>query len=109
MIDRYSLAFLGLPERDESMRRMVGDSKNDESSEGGELTAWGWEIKKAMALKRDELVTDSKGGGLKTARERLYEQCCRERGPVHFIPALIEIFRSSKFCRIPCVKVFLSI
>jgi hypothetical protein len=46
------------------MRRMVGDSKNDESNEGGDLTAWEWEVKKAMALKRGEVVTDSKSGGL---------------------------------------------
>ena len=64
LIDRYSLAILVRPERDASMRRMVGDSKNDESNEGGDLTAWEWEVKKAMALKRGEVVTDSKSGGL---------------------------------------------
>lgn len=47
--DRYSLALLVRPERDASMKRLVGPG------EGGEddyLTAWEWEVKKAMALAR---------------------------------------------------------
>jgi isopenicillin N synthase-like dioxygenase len=57
--DRYSLAILVRPERDASMRRLVGEG---EDGEDGNLTAWEWEVKKAMALKRGDQVTKSRGG-----------------------------------------------
>lgn len=57
--DRYSLAILVRPERDASMRRLLGEG---EDSEDRNLTAWEWEVKKAMALKRGDNVTESKGG-----------------------------------------------
>ncbi|KAF3065379.1 hypothetical protein GL218_02687 [Daldinia childiae] len=46
LVDRYSLAILVRPERNASMRRLVGEG------EDSELTAWEWEVKKTMALKR---------------------------------------------------------
>ncbi|KAK7757420.1 hypothetical protein SLS62_000433 [Diatrype stigma] len=59
LVDRYSLAILARPERDASMRRLVGDG---EDGEDGDLTAWEWEVKKAMALKRGDDAVASKGG-----------------------------------------------
>lgn len=50
---------LARPERDASMRRLVGD---DEDGEGAGLTAWEWEVKKAQALQRGENTVKSKGG-----------------------------------------------
>jgi isopenicillin N synthase-like dioxygenase len=58
-VDRYSLAILVRPERDASMRRLVGEG---EYGVNGNLTAWEWEVKKAMALKRGDAVMESKGG-----------------------------------------------
>lgn len=58
-VDRYSLAILVRPERNATMRRLVGDGEDGEDSD---LTAWEWEVKKAMALKRGEAVMESKGG-----------------------------------------------
>lgn len=58
-VDRYSLAILVRPERDTSMRRLLGEG---EDNENGDLTAWEWEVKKAMALKRGDAVMESKGG-----------------------------------------------
>ena len=49
LVDRYSLAILVRPERDVSMRRVVGDRGDDPD---GDLTAWEWEVKKMMALRR---------------------------------------------------------
>lgn len=61
-VDRYSLAILFRPERDASMRRLVGDGEDGEDGEDGDLTAWEWEVKKAMSLKKGEAVMESKGG-----------------------------------------------
>jgi hypothetical protein len=41
------------------MHHLVG---KDPDSEDGELTAWEWEVNKAMSLKRDNTVIESKGG-----------------------------------------------
>lgn len=57
--DRYSLALLVRPERDASMRRLVGDGEDGEDSE---LTVWEWEVGKAMALMRGVAVAHSNGG-----------------------------------------------
>ncbi|KAI5917756.1 oxidoreductase [Camillea tinctor] len=54
-VDRYSLALLARPERNASMKRMIGGQGNDgEGGEDDELTAWEWEVKKAMSLKRND-------------------------------------------------------
>lgn len=45
--DRYSLALLVRPEREASMKNLTG---HGEDGEDGDLTAWEWEVKKAMAL-----------------------------------------------------------
>jgi isopenicillin N synthase-like dioxygenase len=58
-VDRFSLAILVRPEREASMRNMIGD---DEHEEDGNLTAWEWEVQKAMALKRGDVQMESKGG-----------------------------------------------
>ena len=46
-VDRYSVAILARPERDASMKRLIGDGGED-----SELSAWEWEVKQMMALKR---------------------------------------------------------
>lgn len=64
--DRYSLALLVRPEREASMKKLIdrnGGSQDDQDVEGcGNLTAWEWEVKKAMALTRDAAMVQSKGG-----------------------------------------------
>jgi isopenicillin N synthase-like dioxygenase len=58
-VDRYSLGLLVRPHRDASMRPLMGKAiqPNDKN-----LTAWEWEIEKAMALTRGDAVMQSKGG-----------------------------------------------
>jgi isopenicillin N synthase-like dioxygenase len=58
-VDRYSLALLVRPERNASMRNLIGDKMDTEDSE---LTAWEWEVKQTMRLARGEAVMQSKGG-----------------------------------------------
>ncbi|KAF2794307.1 oxidoreductase [Melanomma pulvis-pyrius CBS 109.77] len=61
LVDRYSLAILVRPERNASMKRLVGEPvEGEEDGEG--LSAWEWEVKKAMALTKGEAVMQSKGG-----------------------------------------------
>lgn len=60
--DRYSLALLVRPERNASMKNLVGGGEDAENSEDSQLTAWEWEVKKAMALTRGVSVAQSKGG-----------------------------------------------
>ncbi|KAL1870706.1 hypothetical protein Daus18300_005026 [Diaporthe australafricana] len=60
--DRLSLALLVRPERNASMRRLVGAGEEDDDDEGSGLTAWEWEVKKTMALTRGDSVMESKGG-----------------------------------------------
>lgn len=59
-LDRYSLAVLFRPERNASMNPRVKNGLG--AVEETELTAWEWEVKKAMAMKRGETVMESKGG-----------------------------------------------
>ncbi|KAK8136913.1 hypothetical protein PG984_004853 [Apiospora sp. TS-2023a] len=61
------LAILARPERDASMRKLVDDDglvgdAGDRDGEDEDLTAWEWEVKKAMALRRGDAVTESTGG-----------------------------------------------
>jgi isopenicillin N synthase-like dioxygenase len=56
LCDRYSLAILFRPERDASMRRLTGHGGDD-----SDLSAWEWEVQKAMALRR-ETAAQSKDG-----------------------------------------------
>jgi isopenicillin N synthase-like dioxygenase len=58
--DRYSLAALFRPERNASMKPKMGQDLA--GVEDTDLTAWEWEVKKAMALSRGEAVVESKGG-----------------------------------------------
>ncbi|GAW14004.1 hypothetical protein ANO14919_033960 [Xylariales sp. No.14919] len=55
-VDRYSLAMLVRPERNASMKRLVGEGADSD------LTAWEWEVKKMMALRHGGAVVESKGG-----------------------------------------------
>jgi len=59
-VGRYSLAILARPEREASMRRMTGEG----DSEDGDLTAWEWEVQKAMTLKRGDVEMESKDGNM---------------------------------------------
>lgn len=61
-VDRYSLALLVRPERDASMRRLATKGRDDEDDEDSGLTAWEWEIKKSMALKKGNAVMKSEEG-----------------------------------------------
>lgn len=48
-VERYSLGILFRPDKNASMRRLIGESDvNDDE----DLLAWEWEVKKAMSLKR---------------------------------------------------------
>lgn len=58
--DRLSLALLVRPERNASMRKLVGEE--EEEDEDGRLTAWEWEVKKTMSYSRGDAVMQSKGG-----------------------------------------------
>ncbi|KAI3390882.1 hypothetical protein diail_8443 [Diaporthe ilicicola] len=62
--DRLSLALLVRPERNASMRRLISGNDGDdkEQEEDSQLTAWEWEVKKTMALKRGDACAESKGG-----------------------------------------------
>lgn len=62
--ERYSLALLVRPEKDASMRRLtgLGGGMDTNEEEGEDLKAWEWEVKKAMALKRENAVVQSSGG-----------------------------------------------
>lgn len=59
-VDRYSLAILARAQHDASMRSMMGGE--EARTDDDELSAWEWEVKKAMSLKRGETVMESKGG-----------------------------------------------
>ncbi|KAK8042247.1 oxidoreductase [Apiospora rasikravindrae] len=61
-VDRYSLAILARPERNASMRKLVDGLGDSGHGEDDSLTAWEWEVKKAMSLKRGDAVTESTGG-----------------------------------------------
>ena len=56
LVDRYSLALLVRPERDASMKSLIG------SGDGEELSAWEWEKKQTMAYLNGEAQIQSKGG-----------------------------------------------
>lgn len=58
--DRLSLGLFVRPERDASMRRLIGEG--EEGEEETELTAWEWEVKKMMSYARGDAVAESKGG-----------------------------------------------
>lgn len=59
-VDRYSLAILARAQHDGSMKNIMGGEES--STEDDNLTAWEWEVKKAMSLKRGDAVMESKGG-----------------------------------------------
>ncbi|KHO01976.1 oxidoreductase [Metarhizium album ARSEF 1941] len=66
-VDRYSLAILFRPEREASMKNKTGEGEGGDTgnvADDGNLTAWEWEVKKAMALSRGDAVVQSKGGKL---------------------------------------------
>lgn len=58
--DRLSLALLVRPERNASMKKLVGEG--EEEDEDSRLTAWEWEVKKTMSYTRGDAVMQSKGG-----------------------------------------------
>jgi isopenicillin N synthase-like dioxygenase len=58
-VDRYSLGILVRPQREAKMRHLMGQASGPEDRD---LTAWEWEVEKAMALKRGDAVMESKGG-----------------------------------------------
>lgn len=61
--DRLSLTLLVRPERNAGMKRLLSGNDDDDGGDGedSQLTAWEWEVKKAMALTRDDSVSKSKG------------------------------------------------
>jgi isopenicillin N synthase-like dioxygenase len=62
--DRLSLGLFVRPERNASMRRLVGEES--ETEQGTSLTAWEWEVKRMMLLIYQDTggkaVAESKGG-----------------------------------------------
>ncbi|KAI1127288.1 Clavaminate synthase-like protein [Nemania abortiva] len=61
-IDKYSLVYLARPERTASMKALIGiDGANDSKKDEKTLTAWEWEIEKAMAMARPNFVPTNKG------------------------------------------------
>ena len=61
-LDRYSVAILARPEHNASMRHILKNENSSEQTVDEGLSAWEWEVKKAMALTRGETVACSKGG-----------------------------------------------
>ncbi|KAH9892307.1 oxidoreductase [Xylariomycetidae sp. FL2044] len=61
LADRYSLATLFRPERDASMRQLIG-ARGDEGKPA--MTAWEWEAEQFAAIRRGYYVVKSKGGKL---------------------------------------------
>ena len=64
-VERYSMALLVRPEKEASMKRLIGGRGKGEKGEQEDkepLAAWEWEVKKAMSLKRGDDVVQSKGG-----------------------------------------------
>lgn len=62
---RYSIAYLIRPERNASMKRLVGGyipSTNENGEEDVDLTAWEWEMKRAVALRDGTEIMQSRGG-----------------------------------------------
>lgn len=58
-VDRYSLAILARAQHDASMRNRMSE---EGSRTEDDMSAWEWEVKKAMSLKRGDAVMESKGG-----------------------------------------------
>ncbi|KXH62212.1 hypothetical protein CSAL01_10597 [Colletotrichum salicis] len=52
-VDRYSMAYFMRPEKNASMRRLVGEGEGDDG-DAANMTAWEWEIKKTMSFVTDE-------------------------------------------------------
>ncbi|OTA94408.1 hypothetical protein M434DRAFT_383858 [Hypoxylon sp. CO27-5] len=61
-VDKYSVVYLVRPERNASMKRLL-DVDGLDDGEDDNLSAWEWEVKKAMAMARPDFVSKSKGGG----------------------------------------------
>lgn len=57
--DRYSFALLVRPEREASMRKLTGGGEDCEDSN---LTAWEWEVQKAMALTKGHAAPQTEEG-----------------------------------------------
>ncbi|OTA67746.1 oxidoreductase [Hypoxylon sp. EC38] len=61
-VDKYSVVYLVRPERNASMKRLLDVGGLDDGKDDN-LSAWEWEVKKAMAMARPDFVSESKGGG----------------------------------------------
>ena len=61
-VDKYSLVYLTRPERNVSMKRLVDADGLQDDREDSNLTAWEWEVKKAMAMTRAGFVPKNKLG-----------------------------------------------
>ncbi|RWA04939.1 hypothetical protein EKO27_g10170 [Xylaria grammica] len=60
-VDKYSIAYLARPERNASMKRLLDAHEASENEEDDNLTAWEWEVKKAMSMARANYVPQMKG------------------------------------------------
>ncbi|KAI0812858.1 Clavaminate synthase-like protein [Xylaria sp. FL0064] len=59
-VDKYTVAYLARPERDASMKRLLNtDEIGDNEDE--KLTAWEWEVKRAMSMARADYAPQAKG------------------------------------------------
>lgn len=61
-VERYSLGILVRPERDASMKSLLSNGGKEIENEDEKLTAWEWEVKKAMAMKSGDYTVRSTGG-----------------------------------------------
>ncbi|KAI1170959.1 Clavaminate synthase-like protein [Nemania sp. FL0916] len=60
LVDKYSLAYLARPERNASMKRLLNTHEANGNKEDDNLTAWEWEVQKAMSMARKNFVPQKK-------------------------------------------------
>ncbi|KAJ8129509.1 hypothetical protein O1611_g4121 [Lasiodiplodia mahajangana] len=60
-VDKYSVVYLARPERNASMKRLLKTDEAGGDEENDDLTAWEWEVKKALSMARVGYVPRDKG------------------------------------------------
>lgn len=60
-VDKYTVAYLARPERDASMKRLLNADERGDNEGDEELTAWEWEVKRAMSMARAGYTPQAKG------------------------------------------------
>ncbi|KAI0118641.1 Clavaminate synthase-like protein [Nemania sp. FL0031] len=57
-VDKYSVVYLVRPERNASMKRLLNIDETGGDEGDGNLTAWEWEVKKALAMARADVLQE---------------------------------------------------